>query len=87
MVWLFAFNELILQHHIQMTQQKKSDVLLAAIREGKPLVSAEKLNLIIGLSVPSILAQVTSVLMFFSPAHSLTFGLSKSGSSPFRLYW
>ena len=48
-----------------MTQQKKSDVLLAAIREGKPLVSAEKLNLIIGLSVPSILAQVTSVLMFF----------------------
>ena len=65
MVWLFAFNELILQHHIQMTQQKKSDVLLAAIREGKPLVSAEKLNLIIGLSVPSILAQITSVLMFF----------------------
>ena len=49
-----------------MTQQKKSDVLLAAIREGKPLVSAEKLNLIIGLSVPSILAQITSVLMFFS---------------------
>ena len=48
-----------------MTQQKKSDVLLAAIREGKPLVSAEKLNLIIGLSVPSILAQITSVLMFF----------------------
>jgi hypothetical protein len=34
-----------------MIQQKKSDVLLAAIREGKPLVSAEKLNLIIGLSV------------------------------------
>ena len=65
MVWLFAFNELILQHHIQMIQQKKSDVLLAAIREGKPLVSAEKLNLIIGLSVPSILAQITSVLMFF----------------------
>lgn len=48
-----------------MIQQKKSDVLLAAIREGKPLVSAEKLNLIIGLSVPSILAQITSVLMFF----------------------
>lgn len=48
-----------------MFQQKKSDVLLAAIREGRPLVSAEKLNLIIGLSVPSILAQITSVLMFF----------------------
>ena len=45
--------------------KKKSDILLEAIREGKPLSNREKLNLIIGLSIPSILAQITSVVMFF----------------------
>ena len=45
--------------------QGKSDVLLGYIREGKALTSGEKLNLIIQLSIPSILAQITSVVMFF----------------------
>lgn len=48
-----------------MARQKKSDILLAAIRQGAPLSTGDKLNLIIGLSIPSILAQITSVLMFF----------------------
>ena len=45
--------------------QGKSDVLLGYIREGKALTGSEKLNLIIQLSIPSILAQITSVVMFF----------------------
>lgn len=47
---------------------KKSDVLLSYIRDGKQLTSSEKLSLIIGLSIPSILAQMTSTLMFFIDA-------------------
>ena len=48
-----------------MARLKKSDILLEAIRQGAPLSTGDKLNLIIGLSIPSILAQITSVLMFF----------------------
>ena len=51
-----------------MAKQKKSDILLEAIRNGKPLNTADKMNLIIALSIPSILAQITSVLMFFIDA-------------------
>jgi len=47
---------------------KKSDYLLERIRDGLPLSGNEKLNLIVGLSIPSILAQITSVLMFFIDA-------------------
>ena len=43
----------------------KSDVLLGFLRDGKPLTNKDKLNLIIQLSIPSILAQITSVVMFF----------------------
>ena len=48
-----------------MEKQRKSEVLLALIREGKPMTGHDKLNLIFQLSLPSILAQVTSVMMFF----------------------
>lgn len=44
---------------------KKSDRLLVSIREGKPMSSGEMLSLIVGLSIPSILAQITNVMMFF----------------------
>ena len=43
----------------------KSEALLAGIREHKPMTTADKLNLIAQLSVPAILAQVTTVMMFF----------------------
>ncbi len=43
----------------------KSDQLLGFIRDGKQLSNSEKLNLIVQLSIPSILAQITSVVMFF----------------------
>lgn len=48
-----------------MSFKQQSDTLLAGIREGKILTGAEKLRLIVILSIPSILAQITSVLMFF----------------------
>jgi len=49
-----------------MAQSKRrSDVLLEYIRDGKNLSGRNKLNLIIQLSIPAILAQITSVVMFF----------------------
>lgn len=53
---------------IGMFNQKKNETLLASIREGKAMSSRDKLNLIIGLSIPSILAQVSNVLMFYIDA-------------------
>ncbi len=46
-------------------KEKQTDLLLAAIREGQTLERNQKLRLIIGLSIPSILAQITNVMMFF----------------------
>ena len=46
-------------------KQKKSDILLGLIRDGQPMTRNQKLNLIVQLSIPSILAQITSVMMFF----------------------
>lgn len=51
-----------------MFNQKHNEALLASIREGKAMTQREKLNLIIGLSIPSILAQVSNVLMFYIDA-------------------
>ena len=48
--------------------KSESDALLGKIREGLSMTRSEKLNLIVALSVPSILAQVTSVLMFYIDA-------------------
>lgn len=47
---------------------KKSDLLLEKIRSGQPMTGVEKLNLIVGLSIPSMLAQITTVMMFFIDA-------------------
>ncbi len=47
---------------------KNSDALLADIRDGRSMTTSDKLRLIVSLSIPSILAQVTAVLMFFIDA-------------------
>lgn len=47
---------------------KKSDLLLAKIRNQEEMTQGEKLRLIVELSIPSILAQITSVLMFYIDA-------------------
>ena len=51
-----------------MFDKKSNDTLLAGIRQGKALTRNEMLSLIVGLSIPSILAQVTNVLMFYIDA-------------------
>ena len=51
-----------------MLSNKRSEALLAKIREQLPLSGREKFNLIVELSIPSMLAQITTVLMFFIDA-------------------
>lgn len=51
-----------------MFSSKKSDTLLAKIRNGAQLTGSEKLELIVELSIPSMLAQITTVMMFFIDA-------------------
>ena len=50
-----------------MAQNEKAD-LLAYIREGRTMTQNEKLRLIVSLSIPSILAQISSTIMFFIDA-------------------
>ena len=45
-----------------------SEALLARIRQGRQMTHAEQLRLIISLSVPGILAQLSQILMFFIDA-------------------
>lgn len=47
-----------------MANNKKTD-LLSSIREGRTMTRSEKLRLIVSLSVPSILAQISATVMFF----------------------
>ncbi len=51
-----------------MLKFKQSDTLLAAMRDGKELTRIDKLKLIVALSIPSVLAQITSVMMFYIDA-------------------
>ena len=47
---------------------KSSEELLSYIREGRTMTQAEKLRLIVSLSIPSILAQISATVMFFIDA-------------------
>ena len=47
---------------------KNSEQLLSYIREGRTMTQSEKLRLIISLSIPSILAQISATVMFFIDA-------------------
>lgn len=46
----------------------KENELLSYIRQGKAMTQAEKLRLIVEMSIPSMLAQLSAVLMFFIDA-------------------
>ena len=46
----------------------KDHDLLACIREGRTMTQSEKLSLIVSLSIPSILAQISATVMFFIDA-------------------
>ena len=47
---------------------RNSELLLSYIREGKMMTQREKLWLIVSLSIPSILAQISATVMFFIDA-------------------
>ena len=47
---------------------KNSEQLLSYIREGRTMTQSEKLRLIVSLSIPSILAQISATVMFFIDA-------------------
>ena len=51
-----------------MLYSKKTEYLMESIRSGRTMARSEKLNLIVGLSIPSMLAQISTVLMFFIDA-------------------
>ena len=51
-----------------MLYSKKTEYLMESIRSGRAMVRGEKLNLIVGLSIPSMLAQISTVMMFFIDA-------------------
>lgn len=51
-----------------MLYSKKTDYLMESIRTGRAMTRSEKLNLIVGLSIPSMLAQISTVMMFFIDA-------------------
>lgn len=51
-----------------MSKQAKENHLLAMIRNGEQMSDADKLRLIIQLSIPSILSQLSSILMFYIDA-------------------
>ena len=51
-----------------MLFENKTDYLIESIRKGRAMTRREKLNLIVGLSVPSMLAQISTVMMFFIDA-------------------
>lgn len=58
----------IVRYPKMILNKSLSDALLSRIRNGGAMTTGEKLNLIIQLSIPSILAQITSVLMFYIDA-------------------
>jgi putative MATE family efflux protein len=51
-----------------MKRVKNSELLLSYIREGRMMTPRERLWLIISLSIPSILAQISATVMFFIDA-------------------
>ena len=51
-----------------MTKAKEKKDLLSYIREGREMTQGEKLRLIVSLSIPSILAQISATVMFFIDA-------------------
>ena len=48
--------------------KRKSDALLEMIRNKQEMTSNQKMNLIVQLSIPSIMAQISSILMFYIDA-------------------
>ena len=63
----YRYNEKS-HNNLDVTTKKEKADLLAYIREGREMTQGEKLRLIVSLSVPSILAQISATVMFFIDA-------------------
>ena len=70
--WKSGIFFLPLQHDLTETARSQmkgnSEVLLSYIRDGRTMSQSEKLWLIVSLSIPSILAQISATVMFFIDA-------------------
>lgn len=53
---------------MEMSSNKKESELLDYIREGREMTRGERLKLIVQLSIPSILSQMSAIMMFFIDA-------------------
>lgn len=51
-----------------MTQAEKTNGLLALIREGKPMTLGQQLRLTVQLSIPAVIAQLSSIIMQYIDA-------------------
>lgn len=51
-----------------MQKEKKTDILLGLIRDGKPMTLKQQLRLTVQLSVPAIIAQLSSIIMQYIDA-------------------
>lgn len=51
-----------------MIQEKKTNILLALIRDGKPMTLRQQLNLTVQLSIPAVIAQLSSIIMQYIDA-------------------
>lgn len=51
-----------------MKQAEKTDMLLALIRERKPMTVAQQLQLTVYLSIPAIIAQLSAIIMQYIDA-------------------
>lgn len=51
-----------------MMQAEKTDGLLALIREGKPMTLGQQLRLTVRLSIPAVIAQLSSIVMQYIDA-------------------
>jgi putative MATE family efflux protein len=58
----------LFRRNYNMKKVKNSELLLSYIREGRTMTQREKLWLIVSLSIPSILAQISATVMFFIDA-------------------
>ena len=56
------------QSQEHLAAQKKTDVLLDLIRDGRPMTLRQQLRLTVGLSVPAIIAQLSSIIMQYIDA-------------------
>lgn len=64
----FAARKIVREGLARMKVNDKGDELLSRIRQGRPMTRGEKLKLIAQLSVPSILSQMSAIVMFFIDA-------------------